>query len=178
MSRVESYVTTDGQSASVSWIKAPSCGLWPDFHYCQAVAGLLMWGALSDERTGLSFTIAVGLRQRSHSRVRDFPFCRLLRLAGLRWRYSTAPPHGIQRMNSVSLFITSGRTEYKSSPPNSFSIILCLSVAAEACLASRCLANNYSRFQAWCHSIKGTNYHSEWEWNRKNKLNSVTRVIK
>jgi hypothetical protein len=33
---------------------------------CQAVAGLLMWGALSDERTGLSFTTAPGRRQRSH----------------------------------------------------------------------------------------------------------------
>jgi hypothetical protein len=29
-----------------------------------------MWGALSDERTGLSFTIAAGSRQSSHSRVR------------------------------------------------------------------------------------------------------------
>jgi hypothetical protein len=27
------------------------------------------------------------------SHIRDFPFCRLLRLAGLRWRYSTPPPH-------------------------------------------------------------------------------------
>jgi hypothetical protein len=41
-----------------------------DFYYYQTVAGLLMWGALSDERTGLSFTIAAGPRQRSHSRVR------------------------------------------------------------------------------------------------------------
>jgi hypothetical protein len=29
-----------------------------------------MWGALSEERTGLSFTIAADPRQRSHSRVR------------------------------------------------------------------------------------------------------------
>jgi hypothetical protein len=29
-----------------------------------------MWGALSDERTVLSFTVAVGHRQRSHSPVR------------------------------------------------------------------------------------------------------------
>jgi hypothetical protein len=29
-----------------------------------------MWGALPDERMGLSFTIAAGLRQRSHSWVR------------------------------------------------------------------------------------------------------------
>jgi hypothetical protein len=33
-----------------------------------------MWGALSDERRGLSFTITVGPRQRSHSRVR-VPYC-------------------------------------------------------------------------------------------------------
>jgi hypothetical protein len=29
-----------------------------------------MWGALSDERTGLSLTISAGSCQRSHSRVR------------------------------------------------------------------------------------------------------------
>jgi hypothetical protein len=34
------------------------------------VAGLLMWDALSDERTGLSFAIAADPRQGSHSRVR------------------------------------------------------------------------------------------------------------
>jgi hypothetical protein len=28
------------------------------------------------------------------SQIRDFPFRRLLRLAGSRWRYSTPPPHG------------------------------------------------------------------------------------
>jgi hypothetical protein len=68
-----------------------------------------MWGALSDERKGLSFTTATGPRQRSHYRIRvpwdwrpyftvsdsRLPLCRLLRLAGLRWRYSTPPPHGI-----------------------------------------------------------------------------------
>jgi hypothetical protein len=34
------------------------------------IEGMLMWGALSDERTSLSFTIAAGPSQRSHSRVR------------------------------------------------------------------------------------------------------------
>jgi hypothetical protein len=52
-SRVESYVTTDNLSASLSWNKAPILGLRPDFYYCQTVAGLLICGALSDERTGL-----------------------------------------------------------------------------------------------------------------------------
>jgi hypothetical protein len=63
----------------------------------KTVAGLLPWGALPDERTGLRFTIAAGPRQRSHfrsesrgtrdhillSQIRDFPFRRLLGLAGL-----------------------------------------------------------------------------------------------
>jgi hypothetical protein len=61
----QSYVTTDGQSASLYWNKAPTWGLRPDFYSCQTVASLLMWGALSDERMGLSFTIAAGPRQRS-----------------------------------------------------------------------------------------------------------------
>jgi hypothetical protein len=43
------------QLASPSWIKAPIWGLRPDLYYCQTVAGLLIWGALSDEGTGLSF---------------------------------------------------------------------------------------------------------------------------
>jgi hypothetical protein len=65
----QSYVTTDGQSASGSWNKAPIWGLRSDFYYCQTVANFLMWGALSDERTGLPFIIAAGPRQRSHSWV-------------------------------------------------------------------------------------------------------------
>jgi hypothetical protein len=63
-SESESYITTDGQSASLSWNKAPILGLRPDFYYCLTVAGLLMWGALSDDRTGLSFTIAAGNREK------------------------------------------------------------------------------------------------------------------
>jgi hypothetical protein len=42
----------------------------PSGAYDQTVAGLLIWRALSDERTGLSFIIAAGPRQRSHSGVR------------------------------------------------------------------------------------------------------------
>jgi hypothetical protein len=59
-SQSQSYVMIDGQSASLSWCQAPIWGLRRDFYYCQTVACLLMWGALSDERTGLPFTIAAG----------------------------------------------------------------------------------------------------------------------
>jgi hypothetical protein len=50
-------------------IKHPSGGRRPDFYYCQTVVGFWTCGVLSDERTGLSFTIAAGLLQRSRSRV-------------------------------------------------------------------------------------------------------------
>jgi hypothetical protein len=44
-SQSQSYVTTDGQSASLSWNKAPIWGLWPDLYYWQLHA---FWcGALS-----------------------------------------------------------------------------------------------------------------------------------
>jgi hypothetical protein len=70
----QNYVTTDGQSASSccggGGGQAPNWGQRADFYYCQTVAGLLMWGTISDEGTGLLFTIAAGPRQRSHSRVR------------------------------------------------------------------------------------------------------------
>jgi hypothetical protein len=42
-------------TVSLSWNKAPIWGLRPDIYWCLTVAGLLMWGSLSDERTGLSF---------------------------------------------------------------------------------------------------------------------------
>jgi hypothetical protein len=67
----ESYVTTDGQSASLSWYKAPIRGLRPDFFPRSeygirlTVTFLFSWGALSDERMGLSFVCAAGPCQRS-----------------------------------------------------------------------------------------------------------------
>jgi hypothetical protein len=57
------------------------------------------------------------------SQIRDFTFRRLLRLAGLRWRYSTPPLHGVSSDWS-NYFITSGRTEYKYPSLNSSSVIL------------------------------------------------------
>jgi hypothetical protein len=63
------YVMTNGQSSSLPWCQAIIWGPRPDFCYCQRVACLLMCGALSVKRTGLSFTTAAGPRQHSHSRV-------------------------------------------------------------------------------------------------------------
>jgi hypothetical protein len=83
-SESESYVTTDGQSASLSWNKAPIWGLRPNFYYCQTDAALLMWGVHSDERTELLLVLASAvilgsesLGSRDHvllSQIRDFLF--------------------------------------------------------------------------------------------------------
>jgi hypothetical protein len=85
-----------------------------------------MWGNLSDEKTGLSFTIGAGSRQSSHSAVQvlqilwqhltisfestGFPFCRLLWLVGLRWRYSNPPPPTCLQSWGWSWFTTDGQS--------------------------------------------------------------------
>jgi hypothetical protein len=38
--------------------------------FCRTVSGLLLWSVHYDDRTGLSFTISAGSRQRSHSQIR------------------------------------------------------------------------------------------------------------
>jgi hypothetical protein len=68
--QLELIITVHTSILLLSWNKAPIWGLRPNFYYCQTVAGLLMWSALSDERTVVSFTFAAGPCQRSHSRVR------------------------------------------------------------------------------------------------------------
>jgi hypothetical protein len=55
---------------SLSWDKTLIWGLRPNSYYCQIFAGWFMWSVLSDERTGLSFTISARARQLIYSRVR------------------------------------------------------------------------------------------------------------
>jgi hypothetical protein len=128
-SQSQSYVTTDGQPASLSWNKAAIWGLRPDFDYCLTVAGLLIWGALSDERTGLSFLYAVGPCQGSLSRLRvpwdSRPY---FTVSDLRLPFSSPPK---TRRVTVEVF----------HPEFSYStcIVACVSVAPGTCLPSRCL---------------------------------------
>jgi hypothetical protein len=53
------------------------------------------------------------------SQIWDFPFRRLLRLAGSRWRYSTPPPHGYQLtlLNWTLIYNHFARTEEKTPFP-------------------------------------------------------------
>jgi hypothetical protein len=97
-------------------VSSPIWGSWPDIYYSLTVTVLFFWGDLSDERTGLSFYMLLALASvvflgsescgtRDHillSQIWDFPFRRLLRLTGSRWRYSTPPPHGWLFISSQS----------------------------------------------------------------------------
>jgi hypothetical protein len=44
-------------------------GLLPDFYYCQIIEGLLMWGALSDKKAGLSLQLLLVSPAQSRVRV-------------------------------------------------------------------------------------------------------------
>jgi hypothetical protein len=64
----------------------------------------------------LASTVILGSESRATcdhvllSQIRDFPFRRLLRLAGLRLRYSTPPPHGILAKLKVKVKVKVGVT--------------------------------------------------------------------
>jgi hypothetical protein len=103
------YFATYGQPASLFWYREPTWGSWPDINHGRIFAVFFLLGTLPDERMRLQFTrtIATGPCQCCHSRVQvpqnlcpylivlfetGFPFRRLLRLAGLRWKYSNPLP--------------------------------------------------------------------------------------
>jgi hypothetical protein len=68
------------------------------------------------------------------SQIWDFPFRRLLRLAGSRWRYSTPPPHRCTNSSlGTSRYINSGRTPRKTP----YSIVPSLGVFTDQFLSNR-----------------------------------------
>jgi hypothetical protein len=141
----QSHIVTDGQSISKSWCRAPSWALdqifitlwqlrsWvvgaPPLTRGQ-VCLLYMLLALAS----VVFLGSESLGTRDHillSQIWDFPFHRLLRLAGSRWRYSTPPPHETTPMHwRHALFITSARTGLKTPLPT------VIRLGASRCLAT------------------------------------------
>jgi hypothetical protein len=73
-------------------VSSPIWGSWPDIYYTLIITVLFLWGALCDERTGLSFLYAAGPRQRSLSRIRvprdSLPY---FTLSDLRLPFSSPP---------------------------------------------------------------------------------------
>jgi hypothetical protein len=82
-------------SQSVSLGVKPHLGLMTRYLLFFDYYGLLFWGDLSDERTGLSFVYAAGPRQRSISRVRvPWDSWPCFTVTDLRLPFSNLPPHG------------------------------------------------------------------------------------
>jgi hypothetical protein len=130
----QSYVTTDGQSASLSWCVAPSGTQGQIFvtvrqlRVCLCGTPSLTRGRVCRFQLLLALTSAVilgsclrfetpptwrarspylylpGTGWLSYTLRSGFPCRRLLRLAGLRWRYSDSPPHGHTSPVLSSLF--------------------------------------------------------------------------
>jgi hypothetical protein len=75
-----------------------------------------MWGAVSDERTGLSFTTAAGPRQLNHCRVR-VPWDRdHILLSQIRDFPFVSPP--TTRMATVEVFDPASARKAQETPPN------------------------------------------------------------
>jgi hypothetical protein len=89
-------------------VSSPIWGSWPGIYYCLTLTVLFCGTpSLTIGRFCLLYMMLVlasvvslgseSLGTRDHillSQIWDFPFFRLLRLAGSRWRYSNPPPHG------------------------------------------------------------------------------------
>jgi hypothetical protein len=103
-----SHIATDDQSVGWSWCRAPSGAHDEVFTVLQLRSCFCGAPSLTRWRVCLLYMLlvlasAVFLGSESHgtrdhillSQIWDFPFRHLLRLAGLRWRYSTPPPHGL-----------------------------------------------------------------------------------
>jgi hypothetical protein len=143
---------------TVSRNKSSICGLRPDFITVRQLS--VCWrGALSLTRgrvCRLQLLLArVPWDSWQYFTVSDsrLPFSRLLRLAGLRWRYSTPPPHGILTILNWTL-LYKHFTQTENTVSNSIHIAVCLPIrcletgssiavcvfaAAGMCLQSRCL---------------------------------------
>jgi hypothetical protein len=68
LKKSQSHVTTEGKLASLFWCHAPIWDLRPEFYFRQTDAGLLMWGTLSDERTGVFYNVQC-IRSYLHGRL-------------------------------------------------------------------------------------------------------------
>jgi hypothetical protein len=103
VSQSQSHIATDGQSVSKSWCRAPDFITVWQLRSCFCGAPSLTKGRVCLLYMLLALASAVFLGSESRgtcdrillSPIWDFPFRRLLRLAGSRWRYSTPPPHGL-----------------------------------------------------------------------------------
>jgi hypothetical protein len=87
----QSYITTDGQLASLSRCQAPIWSPWPDFCFLS----WQLWVSLTRGWVCYLFVqLLLGIVRVDIIPATGFPSRRLLWLGGLWWRYSNPPPYG------------------------------------------------------------------------------------
>jgi hypothetical protein len=111
-----SHITTDGQSVSKSWYRVPSGAYDQIFITVWQLRSCLLWGALSDKRTGLSFLHSAGPCQCSLSRVRVLWYSRpYFTVSDLSLPFSSPPTtRRIPWIQSQSHIATDGQSVTKS----------------------------------------------------------------
>jgi hypothetical protein len=144
---------------TLSWNKEPICCLRPHFYYCQRVAGLLIRGALSDERTSLSFTICWSSPAQSF--LGPSPLGLATILYCLRFETSFSLPSTTRRV-MVEVFYPAS-TRDLSNPK--FKVTLRLAVYRQSvCLGVKPLETHDQNFLPpnWTFAILVLTYHPLW----------------
>jgi hypothetical protein len=156
----ESYFTTDGQSASLSWYKAPIRGLQPDFYFRTeyvirlTVTFLIPWGALFDERTRLPFVCAVGPCQRNLSRVLvSWDLRPYFTVSDLRLPFSSPP--------------TTRRVTVEVFDPASTRV----SLQADSCCIT--VARTTQKTRATCQAASSLDRYQRWAWRGRQRKHSL-----
>jgi hypothetical protein len=134
---VLSYITTDGQSASLSWNKAPIWGLWPDFYYCLTTAvfymGRPLWredGSVFYNVQCTTYNIFYCLRFETRSLYLYPP--------GTGWPGYT-PRHWVDPIihwltNQLRVFLYLGANGREITTSNSSSVIICFIRCYQTCV--------------------------------------------
>jgi hypothetical protein len=143
-----SYITTDGQSASLSWNKAPIWGLRPDFYYCLTIADFLYGTpSLTRGRVCLLLCTMCNIFYCLRFETRSLYLYPL----GTGWPGYTSRHWVYSVQFSVSFYNPSAQTTQKTEPlllrrrdywsviSNGRSSVACVRLAG-TCLPSRCLA--------------------------------------
>jgi hypothetical protein len=165
-SQSQSHIATEDQSSSKSW-SSPMWGSWPDMYYsltitvffCEApclTRGKVCLLYLLLVLASVVFLGSESLSTRDHillSQIWDFPFRRLLRLAGSRWRYTTP----CQRRVTGLRFICAARKTQKISHMIASTVGMWRYCAcAEVCLQSLCVeAGCITSFHYCVHVSRG-----------------------
>jgi hypothetical protein len=106
LSQSQNHIATDGQSVSIG--VEPHLGLMTRYLLLFDNYGIILWGALSDERTGLSFVYAAGLCQRSLFRVRvpwdSRPYFTISDLSQSRLSYNRYPLYKLHTDHIENIF--------------------------------------------------------------------------